>query len=69
MEPAVIRVLSTIGWAFLGVALLYGGVRLYDFVDPIDYQQEVKNGNMAAAVIVSALTLALAAIIVSVIVV
>lgn len=69
MEPAFIRVLATIGWAILGVALLYGGVRLYDFIDPIDYQQEVKNGNIAAALIVSALTLSLAAIIVSVIVV
>lgn len=69
MEPAFIRVLATVGWAILGVALLYAGVRLYDFVDPINYQQEIKNGNMAAALIISALILSLAAIIVSVIVV
>jgi uncharacterized membrane protein YjfL (UPF0719 family) len=64
----VAKVGATIGWAVLGVVLLYGAVWLYDFIDPIDYQAEIKNGNMAAGLTQMAVIFAIAAIIISVII-
>lgn len=60
-------VAETIGWAFVGVILLYGGVRLFDLLDPIDYREEIRKGNIAAGLIVAALIAAIAAIVVAVI--
>jgi uncharacterized membrane protein YjfL (UPF0719 family) len=60
-------VAETIGWAFVGVILLYGGVRLFDLLDPIDYREEIRKGNIAAGIIVAALMVAIAAIVVAVI--
>jgi uncharacterized membrane protein YjfL (UPF0719 family) len=61
-------VVETIVWSFLGIILLYLGVRLFDKLDPIDYRAEVENGNLAAGVIVASIILSLAAIVISVIV-
>ncbi|MDX2217303.1 MAG: DUF350 domain-containing protein [Oculatellaceae cyanobacterium bins.114] len=60
-------VAETAGWAFVGVILLYGGVRLFDLLDPIDYREEIRKGNVAAGVIVGAVIAAIAAIIIAVI--
>lgn len=60
-------VAETIGWTFVGVILLYGGVRLFDLLDPIDYREEIRKGNVAAGVIVASIIVAIAAIIISVI--
>ena len=57
----------TIGWTFLGVMLFYAGIRLFDRLDPIDYQAEIRQGNVAASVILAALILGLAVIIATVI--
>ena len=62
------RIGSTIGWAAVGVAVLYGATRLFDFIDPIDYKAEIAEGNIAAAVKMGAFILGLAAIITAVIV-
>ncbi|HEY9738287.1 MAG TPA: DUF350 domain-containing protein [Trichocoleus sp.] len=62
------RVASTAGWTVLAVLLLYGSVRLFDLIDPIDYRAEVRKGNLAAALIVAALLIAIAAIIIAVII-
>jgi uncharacterized membrane protein YjfL (UPF0719 family) len=64
----VAKVGATIGWAVLGVILLYGAVWLYDLIDPIDYQAEIKNGNLAAGLTQMAVIFAIAAIIISVII-
>ncbi|QIZ70121.1 DUF350 domain-containing protein [Oxynema aestuarii] len=61
-------VVETIVWSFLGIILLYLGVRLFDKLDPIDYRAEVEKGNLAAGVIVASIILSLAAIVISVIV-
>lgn len=61
-------VLNTLFWGFLGIILLYLGVRLFDKLDPIDYRSQVERGNLAAGVIVASIILSLAAIIVSVII-
>lgn len=61
-------VVETIVWTFLGIILLYLGVRLFDKLDPIDYRAEVEKGNLAAGVIVASIILSLAAIVISAIV-
>lgn len=58
----------TVGWTFLGVILFYVGIQLFDRLDPIDYQAEIRNGNIAASIILAAVVLGLAAIIVTVII-
>lgn len=65
--PLLIRVLESIGWTFLGVLLLYLGLRLYDILDPIDHRAEIRKGNMASGILQSAIVIALAAIIIAVI--
>lgn len=60
-------VLATVGWTLLSVVLFYGGVRLFDLLDPIDYQAEVRKGNMAAGVLLAAVIVALAGIIIAII--
>lgn len=57
---------ATFGWTVIGVVLLYGGIRLYDFLDPIDYRTEIRKGNIAAGIKLAALVLGLTAIIVTV---
>ena len=69
MLPSVQAVIATIGWTVLGVVLFYGGVRLYDLLDPIDYQSEIRKGNLAAGLILSSVVISLAAIIITVIIV
>lgn len=56
---------ATIGWSLVGVFILYGGVWLYDQVDPIDYQREIRQGNVAAAVVVAAIIITLGGIIIA----
>ena len=60
---------ETIGWSFLGVVLFYFGIRLFDLLDPIDYRAEIRNGNMAAGIILAAVVVSIATIIISVILV
>jgi uncharacterized membrane protein YjfL (UPF0719 family) len=62
------RVAATIGWTLVGVLIFYAGTRLYDLLDPIDYATAIKQGNVAAAIKLGAVTLGLAAIVVAAIV-
>jgi uncharacterized membrane protein YjfL (UPF0719 family) len=62
------RVAATIGWTLVGVLIFYAGTRLYDLLDPIDYVAAIKQGNVAAAIKLGAVTLGLAAIVVAAIV-
>jgi uncharacterized membrane protein YjfL (UPF0719 family) len=62
------KVLESLGWTLFGIVLLYGAVWLFDRFDPINYREEIRNGNLAAGIIVAAIILGIAAIIVSVIV-
>lgn len=65
--PLLVRVLETAGWTLLGVILFYVGLRLYDWLDPIDHTAEIRKGNIASGVLQSAIVLALAAIVITVI--
>ncbi|HBW52880.1 MAG TPA: DUF350 domain-containing protein [Herpetosiphon sp.] len=58
------RVAASVGWTLVSVLIFYGGARLYDLLDPIDYREEIKRGNVAAAIQLAAVTIALAAIVI-----
>jgi uncharacterized membrane protein YjfL (UPF0719 family) len=62
------KVIESLGWTLFGIVLLYGAVWLFDRLDPINYREEIRSGNVAAGMIVAAIILGIAAIIVSVIV-
>jgi uncharacterized membrane protein YjfL (UPF0719 family) len=59
---------ESLGWTVFGIALLYGAVWLFDRLDPINYREEIRSGNVAAGIIVAAIILGISAIIISVIV-
>jgi uncharacterized membrane protein YjfL (UPF0719 family) len=51
-------------YAGLGVVLMYVSYRLIDILTPsVDFQAELKNGNVAVAIFIAALFLAIAIII------
>ncbi|HYF63995.1 MAG TPA: DUF350 domain-containing protein [Herpetosiphonaceae bacterium] len=58
------RLAASLGWTLVSVLLFYGGQRLYDFLDPIDYREEIRKGNVAAGIKMAAVTIALAAIVI-----
>jgi uncharacterized membrane protein YjfL (UPF0719 family) len=66
MMPFLLKVAETIGWSIIGVLIVYGSLQLFDRLDPIDFRQEIRNGNLAAGMVVGALVLAVAAIVVTV---
>ncbi|MEO0947548.1 MAG: DUF350 domain-containing protein [Cyanobacteria bacterium J06641_5] len=68
MLPVLQTIGATVGWTFVGVVLLYGGVQLYDLLDPIDYRSEIRKGNIAAGIKLAALIVGLTAIIVTVLI-
>jgi uncharacterized membrane protein YjfL (UPF0719 family) len=52
----------------LAVVLFYGGLQLFDRLDPIDYRAQIEGGNLAAGLLLSAVVVSLAAIVITVIV-
>lgn len=63
--PNEVRVfILSIVYAFLGMALLYIGYRVFDWLTPTDLQEDVfKNGNVAVAVLVGSFIIGLAIVI------
>lgn len=59
------RILASMGWSFLGVIVFYFGSVLFDKLDPIDYKEEIQKGNVAAAIKLAAVMVAIAAIVVA----
>ena len=57
------NVASVVFWALLGMLLLLAADHLIDRVDPMDFDKEIKNGNIAAAIVMSALIVGVAIII------
>ncbi len=66
IDPAAL--LSTVIWAFFASIILYVAIRAFDLITPTDYRGEIRQGNVAAAIFVSAFIFSLSAIIISVIV-
>lgn len=56
-------ILSSVVWALVGVLLLIVAVRIFDFIDPVPYREEVRRGNVAAGVVMGALLIGMAIII------
>ena len=67
MSQLVTQVMLTIGWSFISVLLILGGTWLFDRLTPIDYRAEVRKGNVAAGLVVSAVVLSITAIVVTVV--
>ena len=65
--PIVQAIAASIGWTVLGVLLLYFGVRLFDTIDPIDYRQAIREGNIAAGITVGAVILGISGIVMAII--
>ena len=57
--------LNVLWWTLVGVFSFYVGSWLFDKLDPIDYKMQIENGNMAAALKLSAVLLGIAAIIIT----
>ena len=57
------EVASSIFWAVLGVILLVGAFKLWDFADPIDYRREIEKGNAAAGVVMAGVMVGMSIII------
>ena len=58
------HILASAGWALVGVLIFWAGTRLFDWLDPIDYKAEIEKGNVAAAIKLSAVIVALAGLVI-----
>ncbi len=67
MLTAAGHFLSNVGavifWAILGMLLLLAADHIIDRIDPLGFDKEIKNGNVAAAIVMSALIIGVAIII------
>ncbi|MCP9848920.1 DUF350 domain-containing protein [Cyanobium sp. Morenito 9A2] len=66
MPRPLLQLLFTVGWTVVGVMLIYAGTVLFDRLAPIDYRAEIRKGNVAAGLVLSAVILAVAAVVVTV---
>jgi uncharacterized membrane protein YjfL (UPF0719 family) len=66
MVKPLLQLLLTVGWTFVGVILIYGGLLLFDALSPTDYRAEIRRGNIAAGVVMGSVILAIAAVVVAV---
>jgi len=66
MMPFLQKLGETIAWSVVSVLIFYGCLRLFDKIDPIDYREEIRSGNIAAGLIMSSVVLAIAAIVISI---
>ncbi len=63
LADARILIISIV-YAVLGMILLYGGYRLFDWLTPTNLQEDIfKNGNVAVAIVVGSFILGLAFVI------
>ena len=51
MAKPLLQLLLTVGWTFVGVILIYGGLLLFDALSPTDYRAEIRKGNVAAGLV------------------
>lgn len=65
MDPVAVAssVLSSVVWALIGVLLLLAAVRIFDLMDPVPYRDLVKQGNVAAGIVLGGLLIAMSVII------
>ncbi|MHB0870655.1 MAG: DUF350 domain-containing protein [Chloroflexota bacterium] len=63
VAAVISSILSSAVWAVVGVLLLIFAVRVFDWIDPVPYRQEVQKGNVAAGVVLGALIIGMAIIV------
>ena len=63
VAAVISSILSSVIWAIVGVLLLIFAVRVFDYIDPVPYHDEVKKGNVAAGVVMGAVLIGMAIII------
>ena len=64
MGKVPVQLLQTVGWTLVGLLLIYGGTRLFDRLDPIDYRAEIRRGNVAAGLVLASVILGVSAVVV-----
>lgn len=65
-QKTLLQLLLTLGWTLVGVLLIYSGTWLFDRLSPIDYRREIREGNIAAGIVLAAVILAMAAVVVTI---
>ncbi|MGC6481986.1 MAG: DUF350 domain-containing protein [Synechococcus sp.] len=65
MNPLVFQAVTMIGWAAFSVVLIFGGTALFDALTPVDYRLEIRKGNVAAGLVVTAVVLSISALVVT----
>lgn len=68
MPPVLPQLLLTLLWTVAGVLLILAGTWLFDLLTPIDYRAEIRRGNVAAGLVLAAVTLSVTAVVVAVLV-
>lgn len=63
VTAVISSILSSFVWAIVGVLLLLLAVRIFDWIDPIPYREEVKKGNIAAGIVLGALIVGMSVIV------
>lgn len=61
-------VLASILYAFVGVVLMLVAYRIFDYIHPVDFNEELKNGNVAAGLTVAGVLIGVAIIVAAAIV-
>ncbi|MEM1369206.1 MAG: DUF350 domain-containing protein [Cyanobacteria bacterium P01_H01_bin.15] len=59
---------ETAFWAFIGTLIVYSGYRFFDKISPINFRQEIMNGNIAAGIVIGSLIISLTALVVAVLI-
>ena len=63
MSKILFQLVQTGGWTIVGVTLVYAGTIFFDRLSPIDYRAEIRQGNVAAGLVLGAVVLGGSAIV------
>jgi uncharacterized membrane protein YjfL (UPF0719 family) len=62
-QKMLAQLLLTVGWTVVGVLLIYASTWLFDRLSPIDFRREIRDGNVAAGLVLAAVIVAVAAVV------
>lgn len=65
-QKTLLQLLLTMGWSLAGVVLIYASTWLFDRLSPIDFRREIREGNVAAGLVLAAVILGTAAVVATV---
>lgn len=61
------QLLTSVIWAFIGLALMFLGYKIFDWITPFNLDKEIDDGNVAAGVAAAGIFIAVAWIVAAVI--